>query len=367
MESSRRLNIIHRVCFKMPFLLLMATVLSTVAYSADPPELSIRPSTDEISPGDSIDICLELTSGDSLVSLLVYLNYDQETFGYIDGSLGTIFKGSTFADIHSDTNGTDLRIYLMAVLMGAGRYFSAPGELFSLKFVSLDTGEAVFNIDSLIIYDISRDKIDGISDSLIAVVTPDTFPPDPVTDFKHLAGSEKVFLEWRNPNDVDFQGTVVFRSEERYLDSVSTADYIAYDGNEESYTDETGLVNNTLYYYTAFAYDEIPNYSTPVYLMAEPKEELVYAYPNPFNPDEFDLNIKVVFPNDAFIDITIFDAVGNLVKELASNYQVFGGEENVFHWDGKNGNGDKAANGVYYYVVKSGQGADRIDKVAILR
>jgi len=36
-------------------------------------------------------------------------------------------------------------------------------------------------------------------------------------------------------------------------------------------------------------------------------------------------------------------------------------------WNGRNGDGDVVANGVYYFVVKTSQGDQKIGKLAVLR
>ncbi|MDO8684395.1 MAG: putative collagen-binding domain-containing protein [Armatimonadota bacterium] len=89
---------------------------------------------------------------------------------------------------------------------------------------------------------------------------PDMNPPGPVTGFTALGGVGQTTLSWQNPGDSDFAGTMI-----RY----STSDYpvgptdgsLAYNGTSTSYV-HFGRTNGTRYYYSAFAYDEVPNYST---------------------------------------------------------------------------------------------------------
>jgi len=341
-------------------------VFATYIYSQNVPHVYINTSISEISPGDIVAVELGVSEGDSIKSVLLLLDYNEDLFDYIDGKSGDLFQGATFIDIHQDTIETNVLVYLFGAKMGAGQFVSAPGSFFLLQFVAIDTGDAIFKLDSLLFYNSNLDRYSGTSDTLISIVTADTFPPDPITDFKVLDGSEELSFSWRNPTDPDFEGTLILRSEKSYIDSVSSTATIAYDGASTSFTDQ-GLTNNTIYYYSAFSYDEVLNYSTPVFLKAEPREEFVYAYPNPFNPDEQNVGIKIIFPNDAFIDVSIYDAVGELVLKLVENYPITGGVQNFLQWDGRNGNSDIVANGVYYLVVQTGQGKDRIEKIAILR
>ena len=359
-------SILSYAKYKFIQFILLVILLVSFAHSANEPKIYIETSSDEISPGDSIFVSVGVTEGDSIISVLMFLNYNEEIFDFVKGNPGKLFQGATFTDIHKDTIDQDVMLYLMAVTLGAGRYVSAPGEFFNLKFVALDTGSAVFKIDSLLFYNLEMQRISGTSDILISTVTPDTFPPDPITDFKVLVGSEELTFSWRVPTDADFEGTLILKSKEGFIDSISSIATIAYQDSGNTFTDD-GLENNVTYYYSAFTYDEIPNYSSPVFIKGEPKEEYVYAYPNPFNPDEHNATIKAIFPYDALINISIYDAVGNLVINLIKNESVDSGMLKKFYWDGKNGNGDIVANGVYYLVIKTGQGADKIEKLAVLR
>jgi len=81
-----------------------------------------------------------------------------------------------------------------------------------------------------------------------------------------------------------------------------------------------------------------------------PKSPKVYQnYPNPFNSStvfEFEL------PQDAFVDLDIYDIRGRLVKRLASEYYSAG--ENNIVWDGSNENREKVASGIYLFKFSSG-------------
>jgi len=330
-------------------------------------QLYLRPSTEEVAPQDSLIIDIGVTAGDSIKSVSMYLDYDEDLFEFIEGESGPLFQKTAFIDIHGDTLQTNAVVYLFGTLLGAGRYTSAPGSFFQLQFVATDSGVALFKIDSLMIYqvDLSRHRIQEV-DSLISTVTADTFPPDPINDFKVQAGSEQLTFDWRNPTDKDFEGTVVYRSTTGFLDSIPQNIPIAYDGSESGFTDQ-GLTNGKVYYYTAFSYDEIPNYSAPAFIKGQPRSEFIYAYPNPFNPEELEITIKTVLPEDDIIDIVIYDATGAHVIDLFKKEQVEGAAANFYQWDGKDKAGDFVSNGVYYLFLKRSNGNNKLEKIAVLR
>jgi hypothetical protein len=110
--------------------------------------------------------------------------------------------------------------------------------------------------------------------------TPDTTSPSKVTNFTASAGDQEIVLTWKNPMDSDFVKTKILRKEDDYPANTEDGELI-YDGNEETYTD-TGLTNDIAYYYSAFTYDEVPNYSESVTASATPEEGKV---PDPPSSD----------------------------------------------------------------------------------
>ncbi|HID93250.1 MAG TPA: choice-of-anchor D domain-containing protein, partial [bacterium (Candidatus Stahlbacteria)] len=94
-------------------------------------------------------------------------------------------------------------------------------------------------------------------------VTPrDTIPPAAPTNFTAVAGDGEIFLTWANPTDADFAGTKVVRKTGGYPSNPNDGTSV-YSGADNHFND-TGLTNYITYYYTAFAYDEVPNYSSAV-------------------------------------------------------------------------------------------------------
>jgi|GEM_PF-762955 len=334
------------------------------------PRVSMRTSSDEISVTDTFTVALGVTRGDSMRTVFLRLNYDEQKVRYLEGTPGSLFQGAVFWDIHSERIESDSMIYMVAVMLGAGRFVSAPGTFFNINFVALDSGQAVFTIDSLKFVDPNLSYFDGGWDTLKTVIAPvDTFPPGPVSDFKlQEDGSGRLKLHWRNPNDEDFEGTIILRSTESFIRIADTNKTVVYDGIGEAYTD-INLVDDAVYYYTAFTYDEIPNYSEPRFLKGVPKGEYVFTYPNPFDPnDGVGTTFNILFTNNTFVDITIYDAVGNHVIDLYKARQVFANEPTkTMTWNGRNGDNEIVANGVYYFVVRTSQGDQKIGKVAVLR
>ena len=96
---------------------------------------------------------------------------------------------------------------------------------------------------------------------------PDIVAPDDLTNFIGVGGDGRVNLSWINPTDEDFAGVKIVRQTGDY--PTRSSGVAVYNGAGTSYSD-SGLTNGTTYYYTAFAYDEVPNYSLGVRTFATP-------------------------------------------------------------------------------------------------
>ncbi|RJR27411.1 MAG: DUF1566 domain-containing protein [Desulfobacteraceae bacterium] len=98
---------------------------------------------------------------------------------------------------------------------------------------------------------------------------PDITPPGNVGNFTAAAGNGQVTLSWSNPPDSDYAGVLIRRKTGSYPTGTSDGTEI-YRGTGTSKSD-TGLANGTTYYYKAFSYDEVPNYSSGVTASTTPE------------------------------------------------------------------------------------------------
>jgi hypothetical protein len=80
----------------------------------------------------------------------------------------------------------------------------------------------------------------------------------------------------------------------------------------------------------------------------------VYAlhqnYPNPFNPTT---KIRYDLPEDANVNITIYDIMGRRVKTLINSNQT-AGYWNV-RWNATNNLGEPVSAGMYIYMIQAGE------------
>ena len=73
-------------------------------------------------------------------------------------------------------------------------------------------------------------------------------------------------------------------------------------------------------------------------------------FPNPFNPIT---TLKYDLPEDSFVDITIYDMLGNVVNNLINQNQRRGYKS--VQWNATNNEGQPVSAGVYLYTIQVGQ------------
>lgn len=124
-------------------------------------------------------------------------------------------------------------------------------------------------------------------------LTSDETPPAPVSNFAatplYVPNGREIQLTWTNPTDDDFRGVVIVYSSGSISDftpaagaNYSVGDYngcILSTGPATSYI-HSGLVPQVEYFYTAYAYDMRPNYSSAVSTAAIAPPSLDTIAPN---------------------------------------------------------------------------------------
>jgi hypothetical protein len=84
-------------------------------------------------------------------------------------------------------------------------------------------------------------------------------------------------------------------------------------------------------------------------------------HPNPFNPST---EIRYVLPRASRVEISVYDASGRLVSELANEAQVQG--DHGVHWNGRDSRGATVGSGVYF-VRLTANGETRTQKMVLLK
>ena len=72
-------------------------------------------------------------------------------------------------------------------------------------------------------------------------------------------------------------------------------------------------------------------------------------YPNPFNPIT---TLRYDLPEDGFVNITVYDMLGNVINQLVNEVQNSGYKS--IRWNATNNQGQPVSAGVYLYSLEAG-------------
>lgn len=89
--------------------------------------------------------------------------------------------------------------------------------------------------------------------------------------------------------------------------------------------------------------------------------QLSQNYPNPFNPETM---IKYDLPDPGYVNITVYNILGQKTKTLIDEYQEAGHKS--VNWDGKDDGGREVASGIYFYKIKTA-GFEKTKKMVLLK
>lgn len=171
----------------------------------------------------------------------------------------------------------------------------------------------------------------------------------------YVAGT--VRLKWDESLDADFKYFAVYRGTTPGFDPSGSAPLSTLTSTE--FVDNQ-VQSGKSYYYRLSTYDFAGNqstYSSEIAVVTRVDERgssmpteyaLEQNYPNPFNPAT---TIKYQLPNAGHVRITIFDALGQHVRQLVNANQA--AAYHLVVWDGRDDAGNVAPTGLYFYRLDS--------------
>ena len=200
---------------------------------------------------------------------------------------------------------------------------------------------------------ISRSRITEIPFEVRA----ERFEMSPLLDLQVVAGENQVLLRWK-ADDNEFISDYTIT---RYIGQTGSMPYLRY-------TLEPGVnqfIDTDVEEEATYTYQVTVHFLSGAELKSElftvtvlpviKKTALLQSYPNPFNPDVW---IPYELENQDSVVIEIYNAAGQLVCTLDLGTQPRGqyiSKSKAAHWDGRTFFGERAASGVYFYVLKTGK------------
>ena len=183
----------------------------------------------------------------------------------------------------------------------------------------------------------------------------DNIAPEVPTGLMASVSNEGIHLSWDMSAAEDFQYFVLEKS-----NSADFSDYQMIETVDTSYLDTDYQLESTVYYRLQ-AFDDggnVSDYSEAVDMtvlwtdlgIAVPDEYAIHQnYPNPFNPVT---TLRYDLPEQAFVNIQIYDMLGRKVRTIV-NEQQNPGYKSVL-WNAKDDYGTAVSAGLYIYQVQAG-------------
>lgn len=172
--------------------------------------------------------------------------------------------------------------------------------------------------------------------------------PVELISFTHRIVNGKVILDWVTATELNNQGFEIQRSIDNNI--FVTIGFVEGGGSSTSnqyysFTDE-GIAGTVYYRLKQVDYDGSYNYSQVIEIdgVTVSTIQLDQNYPNPFNPAT---TIRYQLGNDSFVNLKVFNALGEEVAELINEIQTGGSHQLTF-------NAESLPSGMYVYKLTSG-------------
>ena len=169
--------------------------------------------------------------------------------------------------------------------------------------------------------------------------------PVELISFTHRIVNGKVILDWVTATELNNLGFEIQRSIDNNI--FVTVGFVEGKGNSTrnqyySFSDE-GIAGTVYYRLKQVDYNGSYNYSDVIEVngVTISTIQLEQNYPNPFNPAT---TIKYQLGNDGFINLKVFNALGEEVAELVNQYQKAGSYDLTF-------NAENLPSGIYIYQL----------------
>ena len=162
------------------------------------------------------------------------------------------------------------------------------------------------------------------------------------------SGTDTITTIQENHNDVNRDGVVnlvdLVIVASRFGEKISGNPTPNPDVNREGVVDTTDLLSVA---------DELPIAAAPT-LQLPITTQLLTNYPNPFNPETW---IPYQLSKASNVAIHIYATDGTVIRRLALGHQpagIYRSRGRAAYWDGRNAQGERVANGVYFYTLSTG-------------
>jgi len=179
--------------------------------------------------------------------------------------------------------------------------------------------------------------------------------PVELISFTALQSGNKILVEWQTATETNNSGFEIQRMKGPDWDLIGFVPGYGFTVEQHSYsfTDENVQPGVYQYRLKQIDFDGTFIYSNIVAIeIISPSEYQLYQnYPNPFNPSTV---IGYQLPVSSFVTMKVYDALGNEVATLVSEYKIAGKYEvEFFALNGQESSIRYPASGIYFYQIKA--------------
>jgi photosystem II stability/assembly factor-like uncharacterized protein len=200
------------------------------------------------------------------------------------------------------------------------------------------------------------------SGHLGTIIATESTVPVEFTSFSAIADQYNVTLSWSTSTETNNSGFEILRSAQ--TDNWEKIGFVEGQGtstqeNNYSFVDENLGVGNFSYKLVQIDFDGTRTESdvVKVEINSLPAEyDLSQNYPNPFNPST---TIKYTIPSGEFVNLRVFNSIGEEVKTLVNEYKTEGTHEVKF-------DAADLSSGIYFYKIDAGKFSS-IKKMILLK
>jgi len=189
------------------------------------------------------------------------------------------------------------------------------------------------------------------------------FEMTPIEEVSVIPGEGKVTIKWAASDNPFVEGYTVYRRDGVAQDSI-VAEFARIRESRSLSDFGYNFIDTSVEEEKTYTYQVSVHFKSGAELKSNPfivtvlpvikRTALLQSYPNPFNPETW---IPYELKKDAPVKIEVYNVNGQLVRTLHLGVQARGryvSREKAAHWNGRTESGERAASGVYLYVLKAG-------------
>lgn len=283
----------------------------------------------------------------------------QSPFSMVESQSGTVvigsvnYKYSTYASVANVplnlASGTEFSIMTLPIQSGSSTFSLAENGQVSMGDWYFECTDAPYNLTA--------------SNAFYQASATEPLPVE-LSSFSASVAEDRVILNWKTATELNNLGFDVERSASPEPDAKwEKIGFVKGAGNTDSwksysYTDAKISGGKVSYRLKQVDFDGKSKYSSVASVSVLPgKYELYQNYPNPFNPST---NIKFSLTKASRVVLTVYNILGERVKELVNQNMEEGFHEMKF-------DGSALASGTYIVKLEAGSDFQKVKKMLLMK